>query len=171
MARDDPMRGRGEAGRFTSIVPALERFRAKCRFEPATGCVIWTGGTTAGRGNTARYGSFKYEGRRWFAHRWAAEHVHGLDVAGVTVGHCCPHGPNTLCVQHLRPETLGENVAERNRRVAQSPDVRQHWLFVSLGLRALEPVAELADLVPFYEPPAWLTVDKAVNLSDEDCPF
>ena len=56
----------------------LERFIAKCRFEPRTGCVRWIGGKTSGRGNTALYGSFWFEGRRWFAHRWAAAYIHGL---------------------------------------------------------------------------------------------
>lgn len=44
--------------------PALERFAEKCRFDPTTGCVLWTGGTTAGHGNSARYGAFWFEGER-----------------------------------------------------------------------------------------------------------
>jgi hypothetical protein len=74
--------------------PALERFAEKCRFDPATGCVLWIGGTTAGRGNSALYGSFWFEGSRWFTHRWSAIHIHGIDLGDNQAGHCCPHGPN-----------------------------------------------------------------------------
>jgi len=152
---------------------ALQRFREKCRFDPVTGCVLWTGGTTSGRGNSALYGSFWYEGARWFAHRWAGIFVHGLDLEGVQAGHNCPHGPNTLCVQHVTGQSQLENLEEMHaRRAAQSNTDRQFWLFVSLGL---EPAPAIAapdnDGVPFYQPPAWLTgVDGAVNKS-VDCPF
>ena len=112
---------RDARGKFVTR-PALARFLEKCRFDPTTGCVVWIGGKSAGHGNTAEYGVFWDEGRRQFAHRWSAKHILGLDIDGVTVGHCCPHTggkPNTLCVAHLKPETLAENVAERNTRVAQ----------------------------------------------------
>lgn len=153
---------------------ALQRFRDKCEFDPGTGCVLWAGGTTAGRGNSAVYGAFWYEGRRWFAHRWAAVHIHGLPVAGMQVGHCCPSGPNTLCVQHLTPQTVAENMAEMHGRraegVAQTANERQFWLFVSLGLEPAPAIAASEnDSVPFFTPPKWL-VDDAVN-PDVDCPF
>jgi len=142
------------------VITALDRFTAKCRFDPYTGCVLWIGGTTSGRGNTARYGSFWYEGERWYAHRWSAQFIHGQDVAGLQVGHCCPHGPNTLCVEHVKPQTQFENLRELNgrRRVEQSADVRQFWLLVSLGYE--EPDVEFRYPppldVPWYDPPAWL---------------
>lgn len=172
-----PPPNRSATGRFVSDRPAIERFKEKCRFDPTTGCVLWTGGTTAGRGNSAVYGSFWFEGRRWFAHRWAAIYVHGIECDGVTVGHCCPHTggkPNTLCVEHLRAETLAENVAERNTRVAQTNAERRYWLFVRLGLEEPPPVYEPGLLdIPFYEPPTWLGMSAAavaaLNLSD--CPF
>lgn len=153
---------------------ALQRFREKCQFDPTTGCVLWTGGTTAGRGNSAVYGAFWYEGRRWFAHRWAAVHVHGLVVGNLQVGHCCPSGPNTLCVEHVQPQTQVDNLDEMHGRRAgialQSANERQFWLFVSLGL---EPAPAIAapdnDAVPFYSPPKWL-VDDAVK-TGLDCPF
>lgn len=75
---------RDPAGRLLPI-DALQRFASKCEFDPVTGCVIWRGGTTQGRGNTATYGSFWYEGRRWFAHRWAGVHIHGLLVNDLEV--------------------------------------------------------------------------------------
>lgn len=154
---------RDEHGRLQAI-DALERFKAKCEFDATTGCVVWTGGTTRGRGNTATYGSFWYEGRRWFAHRWAAVHIHGLNVGGLQVAHCCPHTggkPNSLCVQHVQAQSQLDNLAElhaRRRCVEQSNEERRYWLFVELGIEPPPPVFdpdELPGLVPFYEPPEW----------------
>ncbi len=162
---------RDERGRVLPIDP-LARFAEKCEFDATTGCVLWKGGTTAGHGNTARYGSFKYKGRRWFAHRWAAVHIHGLAVDGLQVGHCCPGGPNTLCVEHVEGQTQTENLAELNgrlaaRRVEQSSDERQHWLFVQLGIRsAPEQTSADPDAVPFHPVPEWLrpfTPDMPIN--------
>jgi hypothetical protein len=98
---------------------ALQRFAEKCRFDYATGCVLWTGATTAGQGNTTRYGAFWDEGRRVPAHRWAAVHIHGIDLGTDEAGHCCPNGPNSLCVQHLEGQTKAVNVAERNTRSSE----------------------------------------------------
>lgn len=168
---------RAPDGRLLPI-DALQRFAAKCTFDATTGCVLWTGGTTQGRGNSAVYGSFWYEGARWFAHRWAAVHIHGLPVAGVQVGHCCPGHPNTLCVQHITPQTQLENLAELHgrqaaRRVEQSNDEHQHWLFVSLGIREqeTEPERDEGDGVPWYDPPDWLRPFLPVLDSADDCPF
>lgn len=163
-------------------IDALERFRAKCEFDPRTGCVVWTGGRTQGRGNTAVYGSFWYDGRRWFAHRWAAIFVHGLNIDGLTVGHCCPHTPdghpNTLCVQHLEAQTLAENVAECNTRTKTKPPVQstaqlQFWAFVNKGLEPAPPVHDPASIgpddIPFFEPPAWL--GRPQRKEPDACPF
>lgn len=175
---------RDPAGRLLPI-DALQRFASKCEFDAATGCVIWRGGTTQGRGNTAVYGSFWYEGRRWFAHRWAGVHIHGLNLDGVQAGHVCPNcPPNTLCVEHVTGQMQAENLAELNgrlaerRAVAQSSTERQYWLFVQLGIEPEPeaPARDLADDVPFYEPPAWLRpflVDRTVKsgVMVDDCPF
>lgn len=163
------------SGRFVGGIPALQRFAAKCEFDPATGCVLWRGGKTQGRGNTAVYGSFWADGRRWFAHRWAGVHIHGLNLDGVQAGHCCPHGPNTLCVQHVVAQTQAENLAELNARLhgAQDARDRQYWLFVQLGIERAPPAATIiTDDVPFYTPPQWL-VDHGVKVAqdDDDCPF
>lgn len=139
-------------------VDALARFAAKCEFDATTGCVLWTGGTSAGRGNSAKYGVFWHEGRRVFAHRYAAVHIHGLDLGDDTVGHTCNR---TLCVQHLEPQTLSANVAERNTRVAtvarQTSEQRQFWLLVERGYEQAPDQAEPdPGAIPFYEPPEWL---------------
>lgn len=148
---------------------ALDRFLRNCEHDPATGCVLWAGGTTAGRGHHARYGAFWYEGERWAAHRWAAAHIHGHDINGYQVDHCCPlwrHGgpdplaPNTLCVDHVRPLTSGENrdlQAARGQMLTQGVLDRKYWVYVQVGLlEAPQEYEPPAMGVPFYLPPAWL---------------
>lgn len=129
---------------------ALERFAAKCEFDPATGCVMWTGGTTSGRGHSAPYGSF-WDGRRWFAHRWAAKHIHGLNIDGMQVDHCCPHTggrPNTLCVEHLQAVTFYEHVELEQRR---------NNIYIQVGLLEPEPLFQPDPRAPrIFQPPRWL---------------
>lgn len=130
--------------------PALERFAEKCRFDPTTGCVLWIGGKSSGQGNSATYGVFKDEGRRWFSHRWAAHHIHGQAIDRLQVDHCCTDfgAPfnNTLCVQHLQPLTLLDNLAKRWGRRLWGWD---EWRDPDLP----EPDP---DALPFHLPPAWL---------------
>lgn len=159
--------------------PALDRFAEKCKFDPITGCVLWIGGTTTGQGNTTRYGAFWDDGRRVPAHRWAAVNIHGIDLGSDDAGHTCPHGPNSLCVQHLAGQTKAENNAERNTRVAkanQSASTRQFYLFKQLGIGEPEPEkpSTSADFmsVPFYEPPEWFRpYIKPMEANDDDIPF
>lgn len=164
---------------------ALQRFAEKCEFDPATGCVLWVGGTSGGQGNTTRYGVF-WDGGRVFAHRWAAIHIHGIELGSNEAGHNCPAGPNSLCVQHLAGQTKTENVIERNERVArerrqkcqQDSLTRQAWLFVQLGING-EPEPESTNQklengfdIPFYEPPDWLRpYMRPKEANDDDCPF
>jgi hypothetical protein len=171
---------RDAAGRLLPI-DALQRFASKCEFDATTGCVLWRGGTTQGRGNTATYGSFWYEGRRWFAHRWSGVHIHGLALDGVQAGHTCPCGPNTLCVEHVAGQTVAENMAEQiarlgpvGKRVEQSSAERQYWLFVQLGIER-EPESPARDDsadIPWYEPPEWFRPFMPAPVAiDDDCPF
>lgn len=139
---------------------ALERFAAKCQFNAVTGCVEWIGGTTCGKGNTAKYGSFWFEGRRWFAHRWAAKHIHGLEIEGLDVDHKCR---NSLCQQHLQAIPQDANAALR-------------WVRVQHGAEEPPPDGHHPDMngVPFFEEPAWLKpflimVNSEEN--DDGCPF
>lgn len=159
-----------------SYRPALERFAEKCRFDATTGCVLWIGGTTAGRGNSARYGSFWYEGERWAAHRWSAIHIKGLKLGTNQAGHCCPCGPNTLCVEHVTGQTQIENLDELNTRLkakaVQSANERQFYLFISLGMEPA-PAQQVVDpdAVPFYAPPAWFRPFMLALEKKDDCPF
>jgi hypothetical protein len=155
----DQLRGKG--GKFTCAAPradvaqALERFRKFCRFEPETGCVVWTGGQTMGRGHHVPYGAFKYDGRRWFAHRWAAKFIHGFDIDGYQVDHCCDQIPlpNTLCVQHVQPLSAKDNRALQHER-------RKLFIHLEVGLLNYEDVygPPLPDEpgIPWHSPPAWL---------------
>jgi hypothetical protein len=154
----------------------LERFAAKCSFDPSTGCVLWTGATTAGRGNSTRYGSFWFEGASWFAHRWSGIHIHGIALGSHQAGHCCPHGVNSLCVEHITAQTNDENQVEKNERLRakaqQSNAEKQFYLFVQLGIEPAPMMAEPAcDEVPFYVPPEWLRPFLPKQENSDDCPF
>lgn len=128
---------------------ALARFAAKCRFDPVTGCVEWTGGTTSGKGSVCEYGSFWFEGRRWFAHRWAARFIHGLEIDGLDVDHECR---NRLCQQHLQAIPHNHNC----------------WLV--WARQQEEPEVELNG-IPFHLEPAWLKPFIQLENNDDECPF
>lgn len=156
--------------------PAIDRFAEKCEFDAATGCVVWIGGTTAGRGNTTRYGAFWDDGRRIPAHRWAAVNIHGIELGSDDAGHNCPHGPNSLCVQHIEGQTKASNIGERNTRVAkanQPASTRQFYLFKQLGIYEPEPEIPAVDVptIPFYEPPEWFRPYMQSKEASDDCPF
>lgn len=147
----------------------MERFLSFCRFEPETGCVLWIGAQTSGRGHSSPYGSFWFEGKRWFAHRWSAKHIHRLEIDGLQVDHCCPHItlPNTLCVEHLQVLTLGEN---RELQTARAFEARKRAIYIQVGLLDYgdvygRPTEDELELIPFFQPPAWLG---AVNVPAPD---
>lgn len=159
---------RNEKGRFVQTKDAMRRFAEKCAFDPITGCVMWIGAQGKGRGHSEPYGRFWDEGMMWWAHRWSAMYIHGHDITGLHVDHCCPFGPSTLCVEHVRPES-----AERNRqlqhlrpgRAFQDLATKQYWLFVHKGIERLPerfrfkpediPFADPGDFEPL-QPPEWL---------------
>ena len=137
------------------VARALARFRKFCRFEPETGCVVWTGGTTKGRGHHVPYPAFWYGGRRWFGHRWAAKFIHDVDIEGLHVDHCCPNipKPNTLCVQHV------QGISARENRELQ--ETRKRFIYLQVGLLCYDdlyryPLGPPAGDMPFYECPDWL---------------
>jgi len=143
MARRSPV-ARNARGQLQVAEPALVRFLRYCEFDARTGCVLWTGGTTSGRGHSQPYGAFWFEGRRWFAHRWSAKFIKGQDIDDMQVDHCCPCGPRTLCVEHVQAET-----PETNREY--------QWIRRQVGLLPQPPVGEVEiDEIPFFLPPVWL---------------
>lgn len=146
----------------------LDRFRKFCRFEPETGCVVWTGGQSAGRGHHVKYGVFWFEGRRWFAHRWSAKFIHRLEIEDHDVDHCCHtiSKPNTLCVEHLAAETPA-----RNREL----QFQRTMIHLQVGILQYEDVYGLPpsddNLIPFYSPPAWLGIKEETQHGRDHCPF
>lgn len=142
-----------------TIAAALVRFARYCQFDPGTGCVLWTGGCTSGGGHARPYGAFKFQGRRWFAHRWAARFIHGIAIDGLQVDHCCPAHvrplPHTLCVQHVQALPLAAN---RELQTVRAREARRYWAHVRAGMEPAPPLAvdEPGALIPFYPEPAWL---------------
>lgn len=155
----------------------LQRFLSYCRFEPETGCVIWTGARTAGRGHHVPYGSFWFEGRSWYAHRWSAKFIFDLGIEDHQVDHHCPNIPipNTLCVNHVQPLTPAEN---RELQTYRAHEVRKRNIHLQVGILQYEdiygPLYEPdPDLIPFHTPPAWLGAihDHSHRAAAADCPF
>lgn len=111
------------------------------------------------------YGRFWYEGKSVYVHRWAAKHIHGLDIdqPGTEVDHCCDR-PNTLCVQHVQVVPSLVNKA---------------LIYARSALEEPEPIAEGSasdvpvDDVPFHEPPEWLRpyLNHGNESPSDDCPF
>lgn len=168
-------------GRFLPSGPALLRFASKCRFEPETGCVIWTGSKTRGKGHYVDYGYFWFEGRMVLAHRWSAHHIRGLDIAGLQVDHCCPNipHPNTLCVEHGNVETLSRNRELQTQRAAERAfHERRKAIHAQVGYAPFEDIygpqpepIDLSDLVPIFPMPAWLAALQGPTHAADDCPF
>lgn len=138
---------------FDAPEDALRRFAAKLEFDPCygldgTGCVLWTGGTTCGQGKHIRYGAFKFERRRWFAHRWAALYIHRQEIEGRQVDHGCNRA---LCMNHLQ---------------AMPPEINRElqWIRVQVGLEENpRPQFEEDTLaIPFYVEPDWYKAIKAL---------
>lgn len=124
-----------------------------------------------GRGHHVPYPAFWFEERRWFGHRWAAQHIHGIDIEGYHVDHCCPNIPipNTLCVEHVQALTLRDNVLQQHER-------RRTFIHMQVGLLNYEdiygapPAGELDDdEIPFHIEPDWLRQAKGPD--PDGCPF
>jgi hypothetical protein len=126
------------------VTAALDRFRVKCRFETATGCVIWTGGTTACRAGTDRTGVFWDAGRKHLARRWAAENIHNIDLMGKETDVTCG---NELCVEHV---------------MAQVPlyPHRQFQVLRDLGYCDYDERTKIEHNGVKYDPPEWLNGEK-----------
>ena len=155
-------------------VPALERFARKCAFDPLTGCVMWISGQTSGHGHNQPYGAFWFEGSHWLAHRWAAIHIHGLEITGLQVDHCCPAGPSTLCVQHVKPEPADVNRALqhlRPGRTIQQLATKQYLLLVERGYEEYKAPERIPGDVPFFTPPDWLRPFLPAKEFENACPF
>lgn len=81
----------------------LERFEAKIELEPTSGCWLWTAQL-----DRDGYGQFRFEGRKWAAHRLAYTALVGPIPEGLTIDHLC-RVPGCVNPDHMEPVTIGEN--------------------------------------------------------------
>src|SRR5699024_9461072 len=84
-----------------------ESFEARTMPVTETGCLLWTGGTSAGG-----YGLMRVGGSTIWAHRYAWEREYGPIPEGLHIDHKC-HTRACCNVDHLRLATNAEN--SRNR--------------------------------------------------------
>lgn len=99
----------------------IEKFKARLKIDPATGCMEWTGYVRkrGGKHRHQPYGDVWFDGRNRLAHRVAMMIETGQDIPpGMTVMHQCDNPP--CCnPDHLRIGTQSENVIdayEKGRR-------------------------------------------------------
>lgn len=101
----------------------IARFLWLCDLDPATGCLIWQGARSRGRGNTAWYGTFATGNKSVRAHKFYAVAVLGLrpETGRHHLDHTCP---NSLCVSHIEcvPEFLNLKLRWIRVQVGLDPD-------------------------------------------------
>lgn len=105
----------------------IARFLWLCTFNPDTGCLIWDGAKSRGRGNTAWYGTFTTglgrDSRSVRAHKFYGVAVLGLrpETGKHHLDHTCP---NPLCVSHVQcvPEFINLKLRWIRVQVGLDPD-------------------------------------------------
>lgn len=90
----------------------IDRFAAKVKRDPATGCLEWQP-----RKHPQGYGLFKVGGRDHLAHRWIFQHQHGY--LPEVVRHSCDNPP-CVEIRHLLGGTQADNVQDMTSRNRQS---------------------------------------------------
>ena len=88
---------------------SLDRFLSKIEIDENTGCWIWVAAKD-GDG----YGTIKFQGTQYRAHRLSYEHFVGPIPEGFVVRHNCPSGDNSSCVnpEHLLAGTHQDNMRD-----------------------------------------------------------
>lgn len=89
---------------MTTATPVRDRFEAQVMAEPMSGCHLWIGSALP-----SGYGTFWFNGRRVYAHRFAVEQAGRPIPEGMTVDHLCS---TRACVNpaHLEVVTTQENI-------------------------------------------------------------
>ncbi|UTN93046.1 HNH endonuclease [Streptomyces phage Marky] len=97
----------------------MQRFNAKWRKDPVTGCHVWTKGR-----KEKGYAQF-WDGRNVRAHRWLYQRAHKLtdEQMPELLMHICDNPP---CVneRHLMPGTHEENMADRREKQREARGLR-----------------------------------------------
>lgn len=95
--------------RAERLMPVAQRFWAKTKRDPETGCRIWQAGFF-----TDGYGAFQMGGKVRRAHTVAWELTNGPVPKGMKVCHYCPGGDNPACSEpsHLWLGTSGDNMKD-----------------------------------------------------------
>lgn len=88
----------------------VERFAAKVRVDPVTGCHLWTGSL-----NNQGYGQVRIGGKMFLAHRVAYERARGTLPDGLLALHSCDT-PACVNEAHLHPGTHHDNAVEKVER-------------------------------------------------------
>lgn len=91
----------------------LERFYAKTKRDPETGCLEWTRYR-----DVDGYGHFQVGGRSWRSHRWIFSLDHGYLPPEVM--HLCDN-PGCVELRHLLPGTRDDNMADMVVKGRQRP--------------------------------------------------
>lgn len=94
----------------------LERFLARTKRDPVTGCLVWTRAT-----NRDGYGRFYADGFDWKAHRWIFRMMYGEEPEEVM--HRCDNPP---CVDWERCLRAGTRQLNNADRVAKGRTIGAH---------------------------------------------
>lgn len=100
----------------------IARFLRLCVEDHSSGCLIWAGAKSRGRGNTAWYGSFGPTGQNSVrAHKFYGVAVLGLRPQTELhhLDHLCP---NSLCVRHIECVPISVNLKLRWIRIQVGAD-------------------------------------------------
>jgi len=130
----------------------IARFLQKVRYDPETGCWLWTGARSRGRGNTAWYGSFWAKGKTVRAHKFSTVALMGFRPRP-GIDHLDHYCPNSLCVSCLQVVPEWVNLALRWIRVqvGLDPD-RERSLLVDYTERRGHDLDELQDTIYCIDP-------------------
>lgn len=104
-----------------------ESFSQQYRVDPRTACFVWLRSL-----ERDGYGQFWYKNKKYKAHRWAYEQVHGSIPSGLFVLHKCD---NPACVnpKHLFLGTNSDNMLDtvrKGRKVAPVFHGEEHGMAI-----------------------------------------
>ena len=93
-----------------TVLPIGKRLKAYSHVDPATGCWLWLRSK-----NSQGYGSIRFQGRTWVAHRCSFSTFRGPIPSELCVLHRCDV-PACINPDHLFLGTLGDNNRDRSAK-------------------------------------------------------